>query len=193
MAEGLLATTADANVNSIPGVWLRIPNTKPPRDGGVWRFKTLPEVQVQKDATYGDVTILGRSSPVKTYSGSGYRKLSVTFHLHSFSEADKNYNLLFIRALDSLLHPIYEDTYMPPPVAQFRCGNLVGQMSNASTSLGSYVHVICMNTSYTLDPSVVWIGRIDLFPVYISVQASFDIVYPFSELPGQKDVINGNY
>lgn len=194
--QGMRGTSAAGSIRPITGAWIRIPGAAPPSQGGRtdglgrWSMYALPEVQVTKEANYSDIQILGRSSPIKTYAGSGYRRLAVTFHLHSTNEFMKEYHISFVRAIESLLYPEYRGTYLPPPIAQFRCGELISN-TDLVISIGGYVNVVCMSVNYSLDPNIVHLGRDDLFPMYLGLQANFDVVYPFNLLPGSGDVRRG--
>jgi hypothetical protein len=197
MPELGMKATAAGSVRPIPGAWMRIPGAVPPSFGGEtdglgrWSLYALPEIQVTKEANYSDIQILGRSSPIKTYAGSGYRRLAVTFHLHSTNENLKQYHIAFTRALESLLYPEYRGTYLPPPIAQFRCGELISNKDLVISGIGGYVNVVAMSVNYSLDPNIVHLGRNDLFPMYLGVQVNFDVVYPFNLLPGSGDVLRG--
>lgn len=195
--QGMRATSAAGSVRPIPGAWLRIPGTSPPDTGGTgdglgrWSLYAMPEVQVTKEANYSDIQILGRSSPVKTYAGSGYRRLATTFHLHSTNPQLKEYHIAFTRAVESLLYPEYRGTYLPPPIAQFRCGTLISNQNLVIASIGGYVNVVAMSVNYSIDPNIVMLGNVDLFPMYLALQVNFDVVYPFNLLPGSGDVVRG--
>jgi hypothetical protein len=194
--KGMIATAA-GSVRPISGTWMRIPGTSPPILGGdgdsfgKWAFYAVPEVQVTKEANYSDIQILGRSSPIKTYAGSGYRRLATTFHLHSTNPQLKRYHIAFVRALESLLYPEYKGTYLPPPIAQFRCGVLISNRALVDNGMGGYVNVVATSINYSLDPNIVMLGVNDLFPVYLSIQVNFDVVYQFNLLPGASDVVRG--
>lgn len=197
MPELGMRATASGSIRPIPGVWMRIPGASPPSFGGQtdglgqWAMYALPEVQVTKEANYSDIQILGRSSPIKTYAGSGYRRLAVTFHLHSTNANLKQYHIAFVRAVESLLYPEYKGTYLPPPIAQFRYGTLISNTNLASLGIGGYVNVVAMSVNYSLDPNIVQLGAVDLFPMYLGLQVNFDVVYPFNLLPGSGDVLRG--
>lgn len=197
--QGMRATSAAGSVRPIPGAWLRIPGTSPPDFGGSndglgrWSLYALPEVQITKEANYSDIQIFGRSSPIKTYAGSGYRRLATTFHLHSTNPQLKTYHMAFVRAVDSLLYPQYQGTFLPPPIAQFRCGSLISNKDLVLSNAGGYVNVVAMSVNYSLDPNIVHLGTMDLFPMYLSLQVNFDVVYQFNLLPGTNDVRRGAY
>jgi len=195
--QGMRATSAAGSVRPIPGAWLRIPGTSPPDTGGQgdglgrWSLYAMPEVQVTKEANYSDIQILGRSSPIKTYAGSGYRRLATTFHLHSTNPQLKEYHIAFVRSVESLLYPEYRGTYLPPPIAQFRCGVLISNQDLVVANIGGYVNVVAMSVNYSIDPNIVMLGNVDLFPIYLALQVNFDVVYPFNLLPGSGDVVRG--
>jgi hypothetical protein len=57
--------------------------------------------------------------------------------------------------------------------------------------MGGYVNVVATSINYSLDPNIVMLGVNDLFPVYLSIQVNFDVVYQFNLLPGASDVVRG--
>lgn len=173
----------------IGGIGLAIPGSSAPSTGE-WRFIALPEVSVSKQAVYSDIPIIGRSSPIASYAHSNYRRLQITFHLHSLSLFFQDYHLQFIRAVDSLVHPVYENTYSPPRLAMFKCGGL---LAGTSIEGGSYLRILVEDTSYTLSPDVVWYGDTSLIPQYMTLQLNARVIYNFQSLPGAQDVIGGKY
>jgi len=197
MPEQGMRATAAGSVRPIAGAWLRIPGTSPPDTGGSgdglgrWSLYAMPEVQVTKEANYSDIQILGRSSPIKTYAGSGYRRLATTFHLHSTNPQLKDYHIAFVRAVESMLYPEYGGTYLPPPIGQFRCGVLISNQALVGAIAGGYVNVVATSLNYSIDPNIVMLGNVDLFPAYVALQVNFDVVYRFNDLPGAGDVIRG--
>lgn len=180
----VLATSGSGAINPIDDgsyyAYLRVPQSSNPLNGGeTWRLYALPEITESKDATYSDAPILGRATPVKTYSYSTYRKLSVTFHLHGTSHKMHVYNTKFVHAVASAVHPVYANTYLPPRICQFFCGPLIDLVS-----------VVVTHYSFSMSPEVVWPG---LVPIDMTLQADMDVVYAFANLPGADDVLQGNY
>lgn len=181
-----------ATVNGKPvflkGVSMLIPNS-----GGQgftdWQFVALPEVSDSKEAQYSDIPILGRSSPIPTFSHSGYRKFQIAFHLHSITDELKQYHVNFIRAVASLVHPEYNNSYRPPRLAWFKCGSLIG-IPTATGGRG-YVRILAESYSYTMDPEYVWLDQLDLVPQYIALNINVRVVYSYARLPGADSVLGG--
>jgi hypothetical protein len=148
-------------------------------------FLSIPEIRTSKSANYGEQNILGRSSPVNTYSNSGNRKIDITFHLHSVSKYWMNVNVLFIQAICACVHPRYENTYAPPPVVKFKCGELVGN--------GGYCNLLIESVDYSMNQDEVWFDPPFLIPQYIPLTVSAKVVYPFAKLPGTADVALGRW
>jgi hypothetical protein len=182
-------STSSGRLSFVEGVSMRIPAA----GGGVreWQFVALPEVSDSKEAQYSDIPILGRSSPIPTFSHSGYRRLQIVFHLHSTSEELRKYHAQFIWAAASLVHPEYEQSYRPPRLAWFKCGTLIGGGSDRTS--GGYVRLLTDSVNYTLDPEQVWLDRSDLMPQYVSLSMAVRVVYNYRGLPGANKVLNGNW
>ena len=167
--------------------WIYLPGSKPTTPSAIqpsaWPIYALPDIDEDKDASYSDAEVIGRSSPIPTYRASGYRSISVTFHLHSTNSNMAQFNVNFIRAIRSMVYPQYENTYLPPNVGKFKCGPLWRGQG------GGGMNFILSNYSFGASSENVWPGMI---PVTIALRCSMKIVYPYSSLPGAHDVVEGN-
>jgi hypothetical protein len=68
-------------------------------------MKVLPDITDTKSASYNDETVIGRSSPLKTYAQSDNRTITMTIHMIVSHPEDINYNLLALRAIQSATYP----------------------------------------------------------------------------------------
>ena len=157
-------------------------------DGEKMPFYALPELQESKSVSYADQPIQGRAAPVKTYSYSENRTFGLTIHMYVTKTADIARNLGWIRKVAALAHPEYNGTYLPPRVARLRCGNLLGKNPNGEP-------VVLKSYDISYDNSVQWYRNDDgdYMPLHVAISTQWDVVYSWSWLPGQADVMVGSY
>ena len=193
-----LATDASHyNLTPLPDCWIQLPDSGLP-DDKIELF-ALPEITDAKEAIYSDQTIQGRSSPVKTYSYSSNRTISLTMHLYVTQNTDILRNLSIIRAVSALAHPEYNNTYLPPRIAKLKCGRLLSDDPGG-------VNVILRSYEVTYETEVQWFYQDSIYdksgvlvsagtymPLHVSLPTQWDVVYDWQKLPGQQDVINGSY
>ncbi len=151
------------------------------------KFYSLPEIHDSKSAQYGDQPIQGRSSTVKTYSYSSNRKISLSIHLYVTREDDIENNMAVIRNISALVHPQYDNTYLPPPIARLKCGTLFNDDDNG-------IPVVLMNYSINYPTEVQWFRYEKIYmPLHVTIQTEWDVVYSWQNLPGYQDVLSGKY
>ena len=68
-------------------------------------FNNLPDITDAKSASYNDEVVIGRASPIKTYSQSDNRTISMQIHMIVSSPDDIQDNLASLRALQSAAYP----------------------------------------------------------------------------------------
>lgn len=176
------ATVPSGDLIDLKDCWIYIPNF------GKFNLSILPEISDSKSATYADEPTIGRSSPIKTYSHSDNRAISVKIHLIVKKSGDAEINLRILRALASATYPrniTNSSPYLPPPICQLKAGRLLGD---------NPLCVILKNYSVNFPIDVPW--DIDTYiPWKFSVDTSWDTVYsnnddPQKGLPGQERVLN---
>lgn len=145
-------------------------------------LKILPDISDSKGASYADETIIGRSFPVKTYSHSENRAISMELHFLALKKEDIQQNLDYLRLIQSAVYPREGrdgSPYRPPPVCQIKCGKLLGDDG-----------VCCILKSYSVkfDPQMVW-DEDSLLPYKFDVSTSWEVVYASSKLPGQEMIM----
>lgn len=158
-----------------------------PRVGNAIKVElnNLPDITDSKSVAYNDEVIIGRSTPLKTFSHSENRSISMQIHLHSLRECDVEKNIAYIRALSSVLYPTDGDKttpYIPPPVCRMKCGRLFSD---------SELCVVLKNMSIKYPTDVVWDERTYL-PIKLDIDTTWDVVYSSApgSLPGQARILN---
>lgn len=206
MAENFKATDSSTfNLTPLPDCWIMLPGSGF-KDDKI-RLFALPEITDTKEAIYSDQTVQGRSSPVKTYSYSSNRTISLIMHLYVTQNSDIERNLKIIRAISALAHPEYNNTYLPPRVAKLKCGRLISDdPDGANVILRSY------EVTYETEVQWFWQDAIEpeqlppgvfgppspgkqgtYMPLHVSIPTQWDVVYDWQKLPGHQDVIEGRY
>ena len=74
-------------------------------DSGTVTMQALPEITDSKGATYAPENIIGRSTPLLTYSHSDARTISweIPFYITDQDDIDKNIKSIYL--LESLVYP----------------------------------------------------------------------------------------
>lgn len=145
-------------------------------------MKILPELSDSKSANYADEVVIGRSTPIKTYSHSDNRTISWTVHFIACKKTDLEDNLESLRALEACVYPqngTGSTAYEPPPICHIRCGKLLSRDESLCVVLKSY------SIRYPTD--VVW-DDATYIPYKFDVDLSFDVVYNSTNLPGAEDI-----
>ena len=146
-------------------------------------INNLPDITDTKSASYSDTTVIGRSSPIKTYSQSDNRSISIQFHFFATQEFDLNKNISDLRAIQSATYPREGDggaPFIPPPVCKLKCGSLLSD---------NELCVILKNYSVKYPTDVTWaqVGEY-YFPIKFDVDTTWDVVYASAVLPGQSRI-----
>ena len=146
------------------------------------KLYTLPDVSDTKTASYSNESVVGRSSPIKTYSHSDDRQISIQLHFVTDCEDRVWENLKYLRMLQSAVYPQYDTTdvpYYPPPVCKIVIGQLLGKCPLCAV-LKSYA------VRYPTD--VAW-DEITFLPQKFDVDTSWEVVYRPTNLPGQEKIL----
>ena len=148
----------------------------------VLRFKVLPEISDSKTASYNDETVIGRSSPLKTYSQSDNRTISMQIHMVVSSADDVEYNLAAMRAIQSAVYPRKGHNgapFTPPPVCRMKCGRLLTE--------GAELCVILKSYSVKFPTETAW-DESSYMPQKFDIDTQWDVVYISADLPGQERI-----
>jgi len=179
------ATLKTGRLVPIDNCWVYIPGAG---NGRTITLNNLPDISDQKSASYADEAVIGRATPMKTYSHSENRALSITFHFFVTEKDDVKINLENLRWLESAVYP--RDGYggdgvpfIPPPVCKIQCGSLLGD---------GPICAVLKNYSVKFPTNVVW-DDTTFIPYKLDITTSWDVVYRSQMLPGQSKIIkSGN-
>jgi hypothetical protein len=173
------ATGPNGDLLDLEDCYVYIPNF------GQFNLHALPDISDSKGATYNDEPIIGRAFPLKTYSHSENRVISMQIHLFVRKKADVFFNLRILRALQSAAYPRDESgganaPFVPPPVCLIKCGKLLADRP---------LCVVLKSYSVKFPTDVPWDA--DTYtPWKFDVDTSWECVYKSSDLPGQARIVN---
>lgn len=145
-------------------------------------LKILPEISDTKKATYSDTTIIGRSTPIKTYSHSDNRIITLKMHFIVVEPEDIQRNIADLRAIASATYPREGDPYRPPPICVLDCGRGLGEEP---------LCCVLENYSVSFPTNVAW-DKDTMLPYYFEVNTSWCVVYASSgskKLPNQYKIM----
>lgn len=157
-----------------------------PSDGGEFKviLKVLPDITDAKSASYNDEVVIGRSSPLKTYSQSDNRTISMALHMVVSEPNDVDYNLKALRAIQSAVYPREGSggaPFVPPPVCRIKCGKLLSNEEELCVILKSY--------SVKFPTEVAWDEQ-TFVPFKFDIDTNWDVVYKSADLPGQERIFS---
>lgn len=173
------ATTIGGALVPIPNCYIKIPSMPGEPEFNL-QFKVLPEISDSKGATYADEPVMGRSSPVKTYSHSDNRQITIQIHMIVAAPGDVESNLKALRAIQSAVYPRHglNSPFVPPPVCRIKCGRLLAE-SDLCVVLRSY------NVKFPTE--VAW-DETSFVPFKFDIETSWEVVYKSSDLPGSERI-----
>lgn len=148
-------------------------------------FDNLPDITDSKTATYNDEVVIGRSSPLKTYSQSDNRNISMQIHLFITKPSDVTYNLQVLRAIESAVYPRNGSEgapFYPPPICRMKCGKLLAE---------DELCVILKSYSVKFPTEVAWatLPVATFTPFKFDIDTTWDVVYKSADLPGQERIL----
>ncbi len=157
----------------------------------------LPDITDAKSASYKDESIIGRSSPIKTYVNSQTRTISMQLHFFVTRPDDlkgqfartrgQTTTLSLLDKLRLLQSAVYPQTgenglpFIPPPICRIRCGELLSKEGELCVVLKSY--------SVKFPTDVAWDEQ-TFTPFKFDVDTSWDVVYTTLDLPGQERILD---
>ena len=150
---------------------------------GTITLNNLPDISDSKSAVYNNEAIIGRSTPLYTYSHSGDRNIGLGMHFFVVTKDDVQQNMKYLRWIQSALYPRGSDgnsPFVPPVICQLKCGDLL------ATDV-----VCCFLQSYSVKfpPDVAW-DEETYCPYKFDVETSWTVVYDSSDLPNQKRIVD---
>jgi hypothetical protein len=168
------ATLQGGNLIPINDCYIELPSKR-------ITVRSLPEIADTKSANYNDESIIGRSFPMKTYSHSENRSITITLHYYTITDKDVTTNIEELRALESVVYPRAGDgavSYKPPPVCQIKCGKLLADEA---------LCVVLRSYSVKFPTDVAW-DEDTLLPMKYDIDTTWEVVYSSSDLPGQERI-----
>ena len=153
--------------------------------GGQIDLLALPDITDSKSAAYNDEPIIGRTAPLKTYSYSENRVISMILHFYITTERDKVLNLGYLRAIESATYPRNNSgapvPFLPPVVCGIRCGDLL-------STEGQTLDVVLKSYSVKFPTDVPWDTE-TYVPWSFDVNTTWEAVYDAGNLPGQNRIL----
>lgn len=147
-------------------------------------MRVLPDISDSKSASYNDEVVIGRSSPLKTYSQSDNRSISMTIHMIVTEPDDIEYNLSALRAIQSATYPREGSSgapFIPPPVCRLKCGKLLSDRDELCVILKQY--------SVKFPTEVAWDEK-TFVPFKFDIETTWDVVYKSADLPGAERIFS---
>lgn len=173
------ATTPIGDLQKLNNAYLVIPGLK-----NAIVFNNLPEIGDSKSANYNTEGIIGRASPIHTYSHSDTRQISLQLHFYVLKDDDVTTNLQYVRAIQSCVYPRQGKNgapFGPPPICRLRFGNLLADNQDLCVVLQQY------SVRY---PTEVAFDESTYCPYKIDMDTTWWVVYTSSDLPFQTRIIS---
>jgi hypothetical protein len=196
VGTGRATSTSTGNLIPLDGCQINIQGTS-------ILLKVIPEITDTKSASWNDEPIMGRAFPMKTYSHSENRSITMICHFVVIEEKDIEDNIRALRLLESAVYPMDDPKYpyRPPPVCRIVCGQLLGGREGG---VGNQpVCVILKSYSVQFPTDVPWdnnpatsaggstFGGATFLPYKFDVTCNWEAVYPSTDLPGQDRIAYG--
>jgi len=145
-------------------------------------LNNLPDITDSKSASYNDEPVIGRSFPLKTFSHSENRTISMQLHFFVVKQTDVVTNLFYLRLLESAVYPREDASsgapFVPPPVCRIKCGLLLAD---------SELCVVLKSYSVKFPTDVAW-DSFNFTPYKFDVDTTWEVVYRSEALPGQERI-----
>jgi hypothetical protein len=171
------ATIEGGDLAPLKNCWVSVPG------GGRITLYALPDISDSKSAAYNDEPIIGRSFPMKTYSHSENRTISMTIHFYVVVPQDPKLYIKFMRAVQGACYPREGSggsPYTPPPVCQIMCGKMLGDEP---------LCVVLRRYSVKLPTDVAW-DEETYCPYKFDLETEWEVVYTSSDLPGAERIFS---
>ena len=178
---------------------ITIPRARRGDTGGEIVMNNLPEISDTKSAIYNNEGIIGRATPLYTYSHSGDRNINIQIHFFIVNPEDAEDNLASLRLIQSAVYPRCGGVsgrtvaaggyacmpgrvpYKPPPVCKIRCGDLLA-------TGGRVICAVLQSYSVRFPTEVAW-DEETMCPYRFDVDTSWLVVYTSSDLPFQTRIV----
>jgi len=187
-----LASNRIGQLNTIEHCWIRIPTRKKPV---CIRFRAMPTISDTKGARYNDESIIGRSTPLVTYSHSENRIITMDIPFVATDRQQLLDNAEWMRAIESATYPTHEDMgtpYTPPVVCKIHCGELLDARRGGCKRSKAGVCAVLEKYSMKFDPSVP-MDPVTYVPFIFTMSTTWRVVYKPQFLPGAKRIMRVGY
>lgn len=146
-------------------------------------LNNLPDISDSKSAVYNGEGIIGRASPLHTYSHSAERTLNIQLHFFIVEPDDAKKNLRYLRSIQSAVYPRDGSgeslPYKPPPICRISCGEILGTEE---------LNVILQSYSVKFPTEVAW-DLVTYCPYRFDVDTNWTVVYTSMDLPFQDRIV----
>lgn len=141
----------------------------------------LPDISDSKGAVYPEEPIIGRATPLETYSHSESRVISIVLHF-IITDGDFQTYIDYLRLIQSAVYPQNATSngapFSPPPICQIKCGKLLAD---------NPLCCILLNYNVSFPTDVQW-DEATYLPSKFDVTTSWRVVYASSNLPTQERI-----
>lgn len=172
-----MKATNNGSLTPLNECWVDIPKA------GKITFSNLPDISDSKSAVYNTEAIIGRSTPLYTYSHSGDRTINMTMHFFVIDKGDVDKNLRYLKWIQSAVYPRGpegESPFVPPVICRIKCGSILASEP-----------ICCFLQSYSVKfPTEVAWDEQTFCPFRFDVETSWVVVYTSDDLPDQSRIVN---
>jgi len=176
-----MKATKYGSLTPLDECWVNVPIPKGSKGSGKIIFNSLPDITDAKTAVYNNEAIIGRSTPLYTYSHSGDRTIGMTMHFFVVDKKDVEKNLNYLKVIQSAVYPRKgngSSPFVPPVICQIKCGSILANEP-----------LCCILQSYSVKfPTEVAWDEETFCPFRFDVETSWIVVYTSDELPDQKRI-----
>ena len=185
-----ISTPVKVQQRDLPNAAIVILNRDGSPSNKIIRFQTPPRtIQDAKTANFDSQAILGRSEPLRAYTGSNAREIAFVLNYYwydysgvgGWTSIQKNLNLL-----KSLVYPNYHrGSFQPAPKVLFSFGRV-------------YRGIPCIVTNVSLEHKDPWVnpeGKTvldgDVVPFHTAVSVALQVAYNYDDARGSEQIAQG--
>jgi hypothetical protein len=158
-------------------------------------LNNLPDISDTKSAVYNNEGIIGRATPLYTYSHSGDRNINMQLHFfvvdkgsYYNEDSDAIRNISYLQAIQSACYPQLNGSlpYKPPPICKIKCGEILS--SSRYDAYGEWICAVLQSYSVRFPTEVAW-DEETFCPYRFDVDTSWLVVYSSDDLPENTRII----
>lgn len=185
MASPAKGSDTVGDLTAIPLCSLYIPTAKDSQEGGVIQFYSMPTITDSKGAKYDPAPVIGRATPIMTYSSSEIRQISLDIPFIACKTSDFARNAKYLRWIASAAYPQKGKNgcpYIPPPICVIKFGSFLWADGNTGICVSLDKYNVKNDPTVPSDPAT-------LIPVKFTVSTSWQVVYASDELPNSELIV----